>query len=252
MARTARDCALILQAIAGASADDPTSVDRPVPDYAAALIGDASGLRIGVEREHHSGVDGFDPACRDRFEDAVRALRGRGCRDRGGALRRLPADHRGRDGHGRGRVARVPPEGSAVAVRRLRTRGARRARDGRVLHLGRLRAGAARARVGSRHAAARARRVRRDRHADHRAARATPHRQLLGDDAVDVHARVGPARHAGDVGADGADRRRHAVGIAGDRRPVRRRHRAARRRRVPARHRLAHPRPRPRRHRPTT
>ena len=36
MARTARDCALILQAIAGPSDDDATSVDRPVPDYAAA------------------------------------------------------------------------------------------------------------------------------------------------------------------------------------------------------------------------
>ena len=78
MARTARDCALILQAIAGASDDDATSVDRPVPDYVAALIGDASGLRIGVEREHHSATEGFDPACRDRFEDAVRALEAAG------------------------------------------------------------------------------------------------------------------------------------------------------------------------------
>jgi aspartyl-tRNA(Asn)/glutamyl-tRNA(Gln) amidotransferase subunit A len=78
MARTARDCALILQAIAGASHDDATSADRPVPDYAAALTGDAVGLRIGVEREHHSGVEGFDSACRDRFEDAVRALEATG------------------------------------------------------------------------------------------------------------------------------------------------------------------------------
>ena len=74
MARTARDCALILQAIAGVSDDDATSIDRPVPDYAAALSGDVSGLRIGVERAHHSLAEGFDPACRDRFEDAVRAL----------------------------------------------------------------------------------------------------------------------------------------------------------------------------------
>jgi aspartyl-tRNA(Asn)/glutamyl-tRNA(Gln) amidotransferase subunit A len=78
MARTARDCALILQAIAGAAADDPTSVDRPVPDYAAALVGDVSGLRIGVEREHHSDVEGFDAECRSRFEDAVRALEAAG------------------------------------------------------------------------------------------------------------------------------------------------------------------------------
>ena len=78
MARTARDCALILQAIAGASDDDATSVDRPVPDYAAVLTGDASGLRIGVEREHHSDTEGFDDTCRDRFEDAVRALEAAG------------------------------------------------------------------------------------------------------------------------------------------------------------------------------
>ena len=74
MARTARDCALILQTIAGHSGDDPTSVDRPVPDYTAALVGNASGLRVGVERDHHSGVEGFDADCRDRFEDAIRAL----------------------------------------------------------------------------------------------------------------------------------------------------------------------------------
>jgi len=74
MARTARDCAAILQAIAGASPDDPTSCDRPVPDYARALTGDIAGLRIGVERRHHAGVPGFDPACRDRFEDAVAAF----------------------------------------------------------------------------------------------------------------------------------------------------------------------------------
>ena len=78
MARTARDCALILQAIAGASHDDATSVDRPVADYAAALIGDVAGLRIGVEREHHSDVEGFDTSCRERFEDAVRALEAAG------------------------------------------------------------------------------------------------------------------------------------------------------------------------------
>ncbi len=74
MARTARDCALILQAIAGFSPDDPTCADRPVPDYAAALDGDLAGLRIGVERDHHSGVAGFDAACRERFEAAVTAL----------------------------------------------------------------------------------------------------------------------------------------------------------------------------------
>lgn len=74
MARSARDCAAILQAIAGPSPGDPTSIERPVPDFLDALTGDASGLRVGVERDHHTRVDGFDPACRERFEDAVAAL----------------------------------------------------------------------------------------------------------------------------------------------------------------------------------
>jgi aspartyl-tRNA(Asn)/glutamyl-tRNA(Gln) amidotransferase subunit A len=74
MARTARDCALILQAIAGASADDPTSIDRPLPDYASTLRGDAAGLRVGVEYHHHTRAEGFDEACRERFEAAVAAL----------------------------------------------------------------------------------------------------------------------------------------------------------------------------------
>lgn len=74
MARSALDCALLLQVIAGNSPDDPSSVDRGVPDYAAALTGNAAGLRVGVERDHHTRVEGFDAACRDRFEDAVDAL----------------------------------------------------------------------------------------------------------------------------------------------------------------------------------
>ena len=74
MARSARDCASILQAIVGAAPDDPTTIDRPVPDYARALDGHVSGLRVGVERHHHTRAEGFDDACRERFEDAVRAL----------------------------------------------------------------------------------------------------------------------------------------------------------------------------------
>lgn len=80
MARSARDCATILQAIAGASPDDPTSSRRPVPDYASALTGKLDGLRVGVERDHHTRAAGFDPACRDRFEAAVSALEGAGAK----------------------------------------------------------------------------------------------------------------------------------------------------------------------------
>jgi aspartyl-tRNA(Asn)/glutamyl-tRNA(Gln) amidotransferase subunit A len=50
MARTARDCAVLLQVIAGHDSRDPTTVRRDVPDYGAALNGSVNGLRIGVPR----------------------------------------------------------------------------------------------------------------------------------------------------------------------------------------------------------
>ncbi len=48
MARTAEDCALMLQAIAGHDPLDPTTPDVPVPDYRAALRADLKGVRVGV------------------------------------------------------------------------------------------------------------------------------------------------------------------------------------------------------------
>ncbi len=46
--RDVRDCALLLQAIAGYDPSDSTSVDTPVPDYQAVLDGDLGGVRIGL------------------------------------------------------------------------------------------------------------------------------------------------------------------------------------------------------------
>jgi aspartyl-tRNA(Asn)/glutamyl-tRNA(Gln) amidotransferase subunit A len=50
MARSARDCALMLSVMAGIDASDPYCADEPVDDYAAGLTGDLSGVRIGVDR----------------------------------------------------------------------------------------------------------------------------------------------------------------------------------------------------------
>ncbi|MCL4315606.1 MAG: Asp-tRNA(Asn)/Glu-tRNA(Gln) amidotransferase subunit GatA [Gammaproteobacteria bacterium] len=59
MARTAADCALLMQVMAGFDARDSTSVDRPVPDYAAALNDSIKGLKIGLPREYFgAGLDG--------------------------------------------------------------------------------------------------------------------------------------------------------------------------------------------------
>jgi aspartyl-tRNA(Asn)/glutamyl-tRNA(Gln) amidotransferase subunit A len=48
MARSAADCAALLQVIAGYDPRDLTSSRAPMPDYAAALDGNVTGLRIGL------------------------------------------------------------------------------------------------------------------------------------------------------------------------------------------------------------
>jgi aspartyl-tRNA(Asn)/glutamyl-tRNA(Gln) amidotransferase subunit A len=50
MARTVRDAAILLGAIAGHDPEDPASIDAPVPDYAGSLDGETGlrGARIGV------------------------------------------------------------------------------------------------------------------------------------------------------------------------------------------------------------
>ncbi|MGH2417615.1 MAG: Asp-tRNA(Asn)/Glu-tRNA(Gln) amidotransferase subunit GatA, partial [Candidatus Limnocylindria bacterium] len=65
--RSVRDVAHVLGALAGHDPRDSTSVDTPVPDYAAALTGDVKGLRLGVPREFF--VPGMEPG----VEVAVRA-----------------------------------------------------------------------------------------------------------------------------------------------------------------------------------
>jgi aspartyl-tRNA(Asn)/glutamyl-tRNA(Gln) amidotransferase subunit A len=58
LARTAEDCALMLQAMAGFDAKDSTSVDQPVDDYLAALSQPLNGLRIGLPKEYFgTGLD---------------------------------------------------------------------------------------------------------------------------------------------------------------------------------------------------
>ncbi|QDD89288.1 Asp-tRNA(Asn)/Glu-tRNA(Gln) amidotransferase subunit GatA [Pseudomonas oryzihabitans] len=52
LARTAEDCALLLQAMAGFDPKDSTSVDQPVDDYRSTLQQPLTGLRIGLPREY--------------------------------------------------------------------------------------------------------------------------------------------------------------------------------------------------------
>jgi aspartyl-tRNA(Asn)/glutamyl-tRNA(Gln) amidotransferase subunit A len=50
MARTAEDCALLLQAMAGHDPEDPASANRPTPDLLRGLDDGVRGLRIGLVR----------------------------------------------------------------------------------------------------------------------------------------------------------------------------------------------------------
>src|SRR5581483_5358411 len=55
--RTALDCALVLEAIAGHDPRDATSLKAAVPRYAEACKRPIDGLRIGVPREYFAKVD---------------------------------------------------------------------------------------------------------------------------------------------------------------------------------------------------
>ncbi len=72
-ARSARDAALILQAIAGPDARDSTCSPQGVPDYSANLNGNIKGLRIGVPEEYW--VDGTQPGVEKAVREDIEKLR---------------------------------------------------------------------------------------------------------------------------------------------------------------------------------
>jgi aspartyl-tRNA(Asn)/glutamyl-tRNA(Gln) amidotransferase subunit A len=59
MARSVRDCAIMLRHMASVDPKDSTSVDVPVPDYEATLEGGVKGLRVGIPKEYR--IDGAPP-----------------------------------------------------------------------------------------------------------------------------------------------------------------------------------------------
>ncbi len=86
MARTVRDAAILLYAMAGHDPKDSTSADLPVPDFEAMLTGDVRGTVIGVPREYR--MEGM-PA-------EIEALWARGAemlRDAGAEIRDISLPH---------------------------------------------------------------------------------------------------------------------------------------------------------------
>jgi aspartyl-tRNA(Asn)/glutamyl-tRNA(Gln) amidotransferase subunit A len=76
------DAALLLGAVAGHDPLDATSVDVPVPDYAAGLGGGVRGLRVGVPDEYFGA--GLDPEIERAVRAAIDVLR-----DLGAAVERV-------------------------------------------------------------------------------------------------------------------------------------------------------------------
>ncbi|MBQ53315.1 MAG: Asp-tRNA(Asn)/Glu-tRNA(Gln) amidotransferase GatCAB subunit A [Pseudomonadaceae bacterium] len=76
LARTAEDCALMLQAMAGFDPKDSTSVDQPLDDYLAALTQPLKGLRVGLPKEYFSA--GLDSRIADTVMAVVEQLKALG------------------------------------------------------------------------------------------------------------------------------------------------------------------------------
>jgi aspartyl-tRNA(Asn)/glutamyl-tRNA(Gln) amidotransferase subunit A len=73
-----RDAALLLRAMAGHDPKDSTSVDRPVPDYEAALTGDIRGLKVGIPKEYR--LDGMPQEIEVLWQQGIGWLKEAGAR----------------------------------------------------------------------------------------------------------------------------------------------------------------------------
>ena len=72
LAKTAEDCALLLQAMAGVDPKDSTSVDKSVPNYREILNNSLAGLRIGLPKEYFG--EGLNPEVERAVQDALKIL----------------------------------------------------------------------------------------------------------------------------------------------------------------------------------
>jgi aspartyl-tRNA(Asn)/glutamyl-tRNA(Gln) amidotransferase subunit A len=73
IARTVRDTSILLKSMASVDPKDSTSVDRPVPDYEAAVGASVKGLRIGIPREYR--LDGVPAEIDALWEKGIAILR---------------------------------------------------------------------------------------------------------------------------------------------------------------------------------
>ena len=76
MAHDVRDCAIMLEAMAGFDPKDATSLDLPVPQWEAGLNSDLRGKRVGIPKEYR--MDGTDQDILDSWDKGVQWLKDAG------------------------------------------------------------------------------------------------------------------------------------------------------------------------------
>ena len=72
MARSAEDCALVMNVISGHDTKDSTSAKNDVPDFTATLGDSLKGLRIGICKEHFG--DGLESEVENAVTESVKVL----------------------------------------------------------------------------------------------------------------------------------------------------------------------------------
>jgi len=73
MARSVKDCALMLNAIAGYDEKDSTVANVPVPDFTKALTGDIRGKKIGIPKEYR--LDGLNADVQATWDKGIQLLK---------------------------------------------------------------------------------------------------------------------------------------------------------------------------------
>ena len=76
IARTVRDCAILLGSMAGADARDTTCADLAVPDFEAAVTRGVKGLTIGIPKEYR--VDGMPAEIQKLWDEGAAWLKAAG------------------------------------------------------------------------------------------------------------------------------------------------------------------------------
>jgi aspartyl-tRNA(Asn)/glutamyl-tRNA(Gln) amidotransferase subunit A len=76
IAKTTRDAAILLGAMASPDPKDSTCVDVPVPDYEAEIGKSLKGLRVGVPKEYR--VDGMSPEIEKLWQQGIAWLKAAG------------------------------------------------------------------------------------------------------------------------------------------------------------------------------